>query len=277
MKHRNNPFDIDTFIHEITAWHNNLVTNIKNELRESFEIELPENSNKEIWSLIQHFYNRTNLLDVTENPLVALYFACEKDKSLRSKDYVRIVAIKVHRGMYFAKGKHGNCAQGKNKYLVSCLDYRDPDKRLFQNIDVKVPKLPYGNERMERQQGLFLYTNQHLLGKNELFDFERYFIGGPSKFELDYCLNGMLSNSPKLKILSMENDSPTNPTLDNPYSISEKNPLTDSTYDYGIIKSFLVKNNPVEKDEYYYPSPENIGKIEQLIRDAFRTLEKAIN
>ena len=231
---------------------------------------------KSVWTFVQHFFRRTNLLDVTINPEMALRFACDTLDIIDDNPHIngnnpaicRVVAFKVHRGMFFAK--QDNMPGGGG---VSVLDYRE--NTIFKDPDVRDA---FDNLRMERQDGLFLYCNQHFDPNNgRLFDFETYFKGDGSVgslFRGHYIESG--------EFMSRKD----NRSIPHPYGsewraerLSQIRP--GKAYNAGIVRSFVIDLGSNRQSIPLFYLPEEIGdsivrRIESVIRQKFLELENEI-
>ena len=101
------------------------------------KLEYPEvfkgNNKIDTIALLRHYGMPTRLLDVTENPLIALFFACKDDKN---KD-----------GEVFAFNTGENAK--------TCTSY--DDNSLFRGKHVVFVRTKVFSERQRQQQGLFIW------------------------------------------------------------------------------------------------------------------------
>jgi len=219
-------------------WHKQLCNDLRMELDDrAFE-------DKMVWQYIQHYHQKTNLLDVTTDPKIALKFALEplKNNEVKEKSKFkecRVIAVKTCKQMYFAKQAHG-----ENGYLVSLIDYKNYCK--FSREEEPLPKsIDNINKKIKKQKGAFLYCKIPYS-----FDYERYFLS--NKFIWDYDLN-------RRNIYSKE--------IFKKYKkfISSKinNNFRTNGYDAGIIKSFTITVESRKKfnDTYHKDKKPKIEKI----------------
>lgn len=123
-------------------------------------IFLELSTNFEMLSYMQHYGLPTRLLDFTENPLIALYFACKEMK----KSNGRIVCL--YDFIHYSIDKYANilcdiaCNSSINekidlyvtKYNLSALDFLH---QMYVDYPYVLVKPPYWNERQKRQQSIF--------------------------------------------------------------------------------------------------------------------------
>jgi|GEM_PF-3512885 len=167
----------ETFANELVLWHELLKDTIK------YVSGKTEINDKTLWTFVQHFKEKTNLLDVTICPKVALGFASNFRRN-STKPY-KIIAFNLDPEL-----KDKSQSDASVGYCVSLVD---PLNLVFPQIKSKVSASAFANnKRIEAQKGAFLYCNRHLLLENipgfnfepkyvskhpdkKLFDFHNYF------------------------------------------------------------------------------------------------------
>lgn len=118
---------------------------------------------------MQHYGMPTRLLDVTENPLVALYFACEDYKKNESDGRVLCVNSLTYKELDFAQNKAHLVApwplnlEFSSHDLGSFLHVDEDDYHTYIKLcdDFTVPfifKPPVLNERLRAQKGAFIFS-----------------------------------------------------------------------------------------------------------------------
>ena len=146
---------------------------------------------------MQHYGLPTRLLDVTFNPLVALYFACADEKNVDQAGAVYAFADYVHspdepviERNALLSTYSGSIASDLAKHINVSSSFLTPDgtpnkeqlKRLFgEKYHAVVP--PLNNERIRRQQGGFLLFGLNIDGQNNPFQKEPFDIQLATKME----------------------------------------------------------------------------------------------
>ena len=157
----------------------------------------------------QHFGLNTRLLDITMNPLVALYFAC--DGQNKEDDGVVRYSIAPKGNISFAmliakiitNNLLGNCDISDEKLLTLAKDVG------IDNLEAKAIKdeltkphiicYPYNNERIANQQGAFiiapLYNKKETFLKSEEIDL------ADNKYKIFEDSKAIIESKSKQKIL----------------------------------------------------------------------------
>lgn len=152
--------DSSNFANNLPLWHRLLVDTIK-EVSGKMDI-----NDKTVWSFVQHFHEKTNLLDVTKCPKIALAFATnfrKKPKNPCSENICKVIAFNLTENLKDKKQDDGYCVS-----LVDPCDIVFPGKKSQVS-----PTAFASNERIKAQKGAFLYCNRHLfLEGNPEFEFE---------------------------------------------------------------------------------------------------------
>lgn len=173
--------------------------------------EFTENAVENLVKL-QHYGCPTQLLDVTENPLVALYFACQNEKIKETDGQVRVYAVAERELQFMGSEKIRNIAnltkllskieiaqylKSQNEkqvleYLHKETDYMvNNDKCDLQDIfDSYFFIAPQKNQRIIRQNGAFI--------ANGLFENEKAAAESVDKFRIATIT---ISGTQKEKIL----------------------------------------------------------------------------
>jgi hypothetical protein len=107
----------------------------------------------EVLVKMQHYSLPTRLLDITTNPLVALYFACAGYESDSYDGEVKILSIPTAEMKYFDSDTVtliSNIAKQKNNFKISCLD-NDSDEGLIHYLDDIKREKSYFKNRIKKE------------------------------------------------------------------------------------------------------------------------------
>lgn len=158
---------IKVLTEHLGRWHSNLI-------KELYKYISKENLDKTVWQYVQHVANRTNLLDVTISPEIAMAFG----SNFYKKNTFKVIAFKV-----FPEMNDNKQSEGKEGFLVSLYD---PQNHVFEvppKIDSPWTEI---NKRIKQQHAAFLYCNKHYdlgnvfdidenLKSDNMFDFVKYY------------------------------------------------------------------------------------------------------
>lgn len=142
------------------------------EIIHEFKYRYPEvfmklNTNFEMLSYMQHYGLPTRLLDFTENPMIALYFACKEKKRNDGRvlcllDYVSssmIVYANILCDIACNCDINEEIDSYTKKYNISVYDFIN---EMYTGYPYILIKPPYWNERQKRQKSVFLIFNSLL-------------------------------------------------------------------------------------------------------------------
>lgn len=189
---------------------NCLRSNPENEhlILEEFERHFPNEFNykmlaMEKLSLMQHFYLPTRALDVSENPLLALYFACSHMKKFRTRiikpedeKWGEVVLFQEPKKRYEKKSEKLKTIESSNISIIANTAFMENDFSLWhlgskwkRDVDIGhdeiyidlttivrnsyIVRVPFENPRIKNQQGAFIMVNaNYILDNNDEIDSE---------------------------------------------------------------------------------------------------------
>lgn len=127
---------------------------------------------------MQHYNSPTRLLDITLNPLVALYFACNENPDEDGEiivfyDYMMRPNDFFVRGLISLSEYHGSNRQQMARFLKE-KGFKNPELDKLAGISHIFMKAPLNNERIRRQHGAFIITGITVGEEGNLFQKERF-------------------------------------------------------------------------------------------------------
>ncbi|WP_174868529.1 FRG domain-containing protein [Pectobacterium polaris] len=165
---------------------------------------------------MQHYSLPTRLLDITTNPLIALYFSCSSYKTDSYDGEVKVLSIPTDEVKYFDSDTVtviSNIAKQKSSFSTTCLDDANNEKLIHFLDDIKreksyfinrikkstltsvvcvKPKL--NNARIIRQDGAFLIFGMKLKKSQPALI--------PSKYQLENGVRFFVDKNSKESILA---------------------------------------------------------------------------
>lgn len=147
-----------------------IISTLEHDLSVEFNSEMPDifkslNSNFEKLASMQHYGIPTRFLDFTLNPLIALFFACEKGRSkdgrvVFTKNYLNHfdnVYVECISSLFLSQNWHNvRLEDWLNKYGITIQDYLYAMYTVVHSSNPLFVRPPYVNARMKNQQSVFL-------------------------------------------------------------------------------------------------------------------------
>ena len=220
---------------------------------------------------MQHYNLPTRLLDITSNPLVALYFACNQDFDKDGVVYiyrVPVYSIKYYDSIFISflanlakQPLSFNCSSEYIDRLINEIDAEhpfqdflhglDPNKEVLHNVFCVKPKL--NNERIIRQNGAFF-----------LYGMGKYKTEPASLSELPYSID--IDANSKKNILRKLNQMGINEAALFPETDKVLKQIKDEYNSYrgrGYRDVDMVYDNLASDEFLYQKHPELFGKFQE--------------